>query len=101
MEIFEKLDTDHNNYIGYEEFIRAAVDKSIFLDEKVLKFAFKYFDKNDTGEITYQSLSSIFKGHIKSESIDENLKKIMNEIDKDENGKIGYEDFCELMKKIL
>jgi calcium-dependent protein kinase len=101
LEIFEKLDTDHNNYIGYEEFIRAAVDKSIFLDEKVLKFAFKYFDKNDTGEITYQSLSSIFKGHIKSESIDENLKKIMNEIDKDENGKIGYEDFCELMKKIL
>ena len=101
LEIFEKLDTDHNNYIGYEEFIRAAVDKSIFLDEKVLKFAFKYFDKNNTGEITYQSLSSIFKEHIKNASIDESLKKIMEEVDKDSDGKIGYSDFCELMKKIL
>ena len=101
LEIFEKLDRDHNNYIGYEEFIRAAVDKSIFLDEKVLRFAFKYFDKNDTGEITYQSLSSIFKEQIKDPNIDESLKKVMEEVDKDSDGKIGYEDFCELMRKIL
>ena len=101
LEIFEKLDRDHNNYIGYEEFISAAVDKSIFLDEKVLRFAFKYFDKNDTGEITYQSLSSIFKEQIKDPNIDESLKKVMEEVDKDSDGKIGYEDFCELMRKIL
>ena len=95
------MDRDHNNYIGYEEFISAAVDTSIFLDEKVLRFASNYFDKNDTGEITYQSLSSIFKEQIKDTNIDESLKKVMEEVDKDSDGKIGYEDFCELMKKIL
>ena len=100
-ELFEKLDRDHTNYIGYEEFIRAAVDKSIFLEEKVLKFAFKYFDINNTGEITYESISSIFKEHIKNKRIDESLKKIMDEVDKDEDGKINYPDFCELMRKIL
>ena len=101
LEIFDKLDRDHNNYIGYEEFIRAAVDKSIFLDETVLKFAFKYFDTNNSGEITYESIKSIFKEHIKSASIDESLKKIMDEVDKNKDGRINYDDFCELMKKIL
>lgn len=101
IELFDRLDKDHNNYIGYEEFIRAAVDKSIFLEEKVLKFAFKYFDTNNSGEITYDSIRNIFKEHIKSESIDKSLKKIMDEVDEDEDGKINYEDFCELMRKIL
>ena len=101
LNIFEKLDQDHNNYIGYEEFVRAAIDKTIFLDENVLKFAFKYFDINNTGEINYESIRSIFKHHIKSESIDESLKKIMDEVDEDKDGKINYNDFCKLMKKII
>ena len=100
-DIFELLDRDHNNYIGYEEFVRAVIDKSIFLEENVLKFAFKYFDMNNTGEITYESIKNIFKGHIKNVSIDQSLKKIMEEVDKDKDGKINYSDFCELMRKIL
>jgi calcium-dependent protein kinase len=101
IQIFENLDRDHNNYIGYEEFIRAAVDKHIFLTDEVLKFAFKYFDINDTGEITYSSISSIFKDHIKSKGIEESLKKIMDEVDEDRDGKITYSQFCILMKNIL
>ena len=101
LEIFENLDSDHNNYIGYEDFIRAAVDKSIFLREDVLKFAFKYFDVNDTGEITYESISNIFKEYLKSNEVEENLIKILDQVDKDKNGKIKYPEFCKLMKKIL
>ena len=101
LEIFENLDQDHNNYIGYEDFIRAAVDKSIFLREDVLKFAFKYFDINDTGEITYESISNIFKDHLKSNEAEENLTKILDQVDKDKDGKIKYPEFCKLMRKIL
>jgi calcium-dependent protein kinase len=101
LEIFENLDRDHNNYIGYEDFIRAAVDKSIFLREDVLKFAFKYFDINDTGEITYESISNIFKDHLKSNEVEENLVKILDQVDKDKYGKIRYPEFCKLMRKIL
>ena len=101
LEIFEKLDRDHNNYIGYEDFIRAAVDKSIFLKDEVLKFAFKYFDDNNTGEITYTSISNIFKEHLKSNEVEQNLKKIVDEVDKDNDGKIKYSEFCKLMNNIL
>ena len=106
LEIFEKLDRDHNNYIGYEDFIRAAVDKSIFLREDILKFAFKYFDVDDTGEITYSSISNIFKDHLKSNDtddteIEEKLIKIVDEVDKDKDGKITYSEFCKLMRNIL
>ena len=44
---------------------------------------------------------SIYKEQIKDTNIDESLKKVMEEVDKDSDGKIGYEDFCELMRKIL
>ena len=106
LEIFEKLDRDHNNYIGYEDFIRAAVDKSIFLREDILEFAFKYFDTDDTGEITYSSISNIFKDHLKSNDtddteIEEKLIKIVDEVDKDKDGKITYSEFCKLMRNIL
>ena len=99
LDIFENLDRDHNNYIGYEEFIRAAVDKRIFLEEDVIKFAFKYLG-NDTNEITYESISSIFKGHIKKD-LEESLKKILEEVDENKDGKITYSQFRKLMENIL
>ena len=101
LDIFEKLDRDHNNYIGYEEFIRASIDKEIFLSEDVLKFAFKYFDVNDSGEITYESISNIFKDHLKNKAINESLRKIVDEVDEDRDGKIKYNEFCRLMKNLL
>ena len=99
LEIFDNLDRDHNNYIGYEDFIRAAVDKNIFLREDVLRFAFNYFDTNNTGEITYKSIATIFKDHLKSKEVEQSLKKIVDEVNQD--GKIKYPEFCKLMKRIL
>ena len=60
-QIFLNLDTDNNKYISYEEFVRAAIDKRIFLTDKLLKYAFKYFDKDNSGGITINELESILK----------------------------------------
>ena len=41
--IFKNIDTDFNGFIEYEEFVRAAVNSSIFMSQNYLKFAFNYF----------------------------------------------------------
>ena len=101
VEIFANLDMNKNNYITYEDLARGVIDKKCLLDEKVLEFAFKYFDKEDKGEITFEDISSIFKKHINNKDINETLKKIISEVDEDGDGIITYEKFCKLMKNII
>ena len=58
--IFNNIDIDHNGFIGYEEFIRAAVDIKTFLSSNFLKFAFDYFDRDKNGKITFDEVTQIF-----------------------------------------
>ena len=101
VEIFANLDTDKNNYLTYEEFIRGAINKNCLLEDKVLEFAFKYFDKDNKGEITINDISYIFKKKIKKKDITETLKKIISEVNEDGNEIITYEKFCKLIKNII
>jgi len=101
LEIFANLDIDKNNYLSYEDFVRGAIDKNCLLDEKILSFAFKYFDKDDKGVITINEISYIFKDHLTSKYINEGLKKIISEVDEDNDGKITYNEFCKLMRNLI
>ncbi len=101
VEIFENLDSNNNNYLGYEEFVRGAIDKNNLLSEQILEYAFKYFDKDNTGFITIKEIGNIFSGHIKKRDINEGLKAIIQEVGKDENGKITYDEFKKIMKNIV
>jgi calcium-dependent protein kinase len=101
VEIFANLDTDKDNYLGYEDFVRGAIDKNCLLDDKILKFAFQYFDKDNNGEITISEISIIFKEHLNTGDVEKGLKKILSEVDEDGNGKITYEKFCKLMKNLI
>ena len=83
----------------YEEFVRAAIDRSIFLTEKSLQFAFTYFDKDNKGEITVDDLCSIFSGEEISKEEMEDVRKIVKKISLDE--KIRYKEFCEIMKQFI
>ena len=100
-EIFLNLDMDNNNYISYEEFIRAAVDKEVFLKEEILKFAFQYFDKDNSGEITIGELEDIFKGSIKSIDYKKELDNILKEVDCNNDNVIDFEEFKKLMNNLL
>ena len=97
--IFENLDINNDLYIEYEEFIRAAIDKSIFLTDSSLRFAFNFFDKNNRGEITVEDLCSIFAGDdISNEELDR-VKKIVKKINPSEI--IKYNEFCQIMKTFI
>ena len=100
-QIFLNLDSDNNNYISYEEFIRGAVDKKIFMNDKVLKYAFQYFDKDNSGEITIEELTLVFKDHIKSKDLQKELINILKEVDINNDKVIDFEEFSKLMIKLL
>ena len=88
-------------FIDYEEFIRASIDKKIFLTEESLQFAFNYFDKNGTGEITADDICSIFsEGNLTKKEI-EKAKKMIKEANKNKSEIIKFPEFCKIMKSFL
>ena len=97
--IFKNLDVNNDLYLEYEEFIRAAIDKSIFLTDDSLKFAFNYFDKDGKGEITVDDLCSIFSGDELSKDEQDKVRKAVQKISPDE--KINFSGFCEIMKSFI
>ena len=101
-EIYKNLDMDNNGYIGYEEFVRAAVSKEYFVKDNVLRFAFRYFDKDDSGEITFDEIENLFTQSIPDKTkVHETLKNIIQEVDKNNDDKITFEEFSIVMKKMI
>ena len=101
-EIYKNIDMDNNGYIEYEEFVRAAVSKERFLNENVLRFAFRYFDKDGSGEITFDEIEKIFKDSVSDKSnVHDALKKIIAEVDTNGDGIISFKEFSDIMKKML
>ena len=102
--IFRHLDTDHNGYIEYEEFIRAAVDKEYFLNGDFIKFAFNYFDRDGNGNITLEEVKNLFYQNEKNKTnvkAQEQLQKCFDENDINHDGSLSFEEFVKMMKNII
>ena len=103
-EIFNNIDTDHNGYIEYEEFIRAAIDKEYFLNNNFLKFAFNYFDQDRSGNITLEEVTKLFyqnDSNKKNSIAQEQLKQSFKQIDINGDGSLSFDEFCQMMKNII
>ena len=101
-EIYKNLDMDNNGYIGYEEFVRGAVSKEYFVRDNVLRFAFRYFDKDDSGAITFDEIEQLFYQSIPDKkNVDDSLRAIIQEVDINNDDKITFEEFCAVMKKMI
>ena len=99
--IFENLVVNGSIYLDYEEFVRAAIDKSIFLTEDSMKFAFNYFDKDGKGEITIDDLASIFSDDDNSKNELKKIKKMIKNVSSNNDEKIKFKDFCDIMKAFI
>ena len=100
--IYQKLDMDDDGYIEYEEFVRAAVSKEKFMGDNVLKFAFRFFDKDNSGKIDFEEIEKVFKKSVTDKDhVEEALNKIIYEADLNRDGKISFDEFSRVMKKIL
>ena len=101
--IFANMDTDFNGFIEYEEFVRAAVNSSIFMSLNYLKFAFNYFDRDSSGDITFEEIKKRFSQNTNyiSDKMDNELREIFDKIDINNDGSISFYEFCKMMKNIM
>ena len=102
--IFNNIDADHNGYIEYEEFIRAAVDKDYFLSENFLRFAFDYFDRDKNGEISFNEIKQLFYQNDNNKYNSEAQKQLLKnfkEMDLNGDGILSFDEFVKMSKKII
>ena len=102
--IFENIDNDHNGYIEYEEFIRAAIDQSFYLTNTNLRFAFNYFDRDNSGKLTIDEVKKRFLQCAKNANDPQAIKQLQSSfssIDINKDGGISFEEFCKMMKNII
>ena len=101
-EVFYNIDSDRSNYIEQEEFVKAAIDKKIFLSDKMLKFAFNFFDKDKNGSISVEEIAHLFKDNNTDDKVlSSELRKIIEKLDEDKDGIIGFKEFSSFMKSLL
>ena len=97
-DLFDSIDQNETGNIEYEELIRALSDKQKLLSEKNLAEAFKFFDIDNNGFITWNEIADIIYPEGK---MPENImKEFLEEIGQnDENMKIDYWDFKRILTK--
>ena len=86
-------DKDKDGQISYEEFYRVLKRKS--KKNKLLK-AFKTFDTNGDGKISLEELMEVLK-HTGGELPEQQLKEMINDVDKDGDGYLNYTEFLNVM----
>ena len=96
--LFDSLDQNETGNIEYEELIRALSDPEKLLSTKNLGEAFKFFDKDNNGFITWNEIAEIIypEGKIPQNIMKEFLEEIGQ---KDENVTIDFYDFKRILTK--
>ena len=101
-DIVNRFDHKHEDYIEYEEFLRATIDLDTLLTDENIKLVFNYFDKDQSGIITYENIKTTFGIDFKDETKEKEIvQKILKDANLDINGNIKFKDFEQFMKNSL
>jgi centrin-1 len=93
------IDKDGSGTIDFQEFLEMMTNKMSEKDsrEEILK-AFRLFDDDETGKITFKNLKRVAK-ELGENMTDEELQEMIDEADRDGDGEICEEEFLRIMKK--
>eukprot|EP01025_Chloroclados_australasicus_P022122 TRINITY_DN2296_c0_g1_i1.p2 TRINITY_DN2296_c0_g1~~TRINITY_DN2296_c0_g1_i1.p2 ORF type:complete len:497 (-),score=108.07 TRINITY_DN2296_c0_g1_i1:352-1842(-) len=93
--IMANADVDGDGVIEYEEFLASTMHINKLEDDEAMFQAFQHFDTDKNGKISLDELKVALAQRHK----DLDIEAILNEVDKDGNGNIDYEEFCEMMRQ--
>lgn len=97
--VIDIFDQDGNGEVDFKEFIQGVSQFSVKGDkESKLRFAFRIYDMDNDGAISNGELFQVLKMMVGNNLKDTQLQQIVDKTilfaDKDEDGKISFEEFC-------
>ena len=107
-DLFDTIDINRDGKISFDEFMTAAIDKIKLLNDNNLKIAFNMLDKDNSKAIEKSEITSKFIAcnlHTATLMRDQgdymDWSEIMDEMDKNNDGKIQYEEFKDYMQQFI
>lgn len=98
--MMEEIDSDHSGEIDFEEFVSYCVkrrmSRTVSQENREIKDAFSYFDKNGDGFITAHEIMEVMKELGQSIS-EQEAEQMLAEVDKEGTGRVTLEKFKTLM----
>merc|ERR1712087_60190 len=100
--VIEIFDDDCNGEVDFKEFIQGVSQFSVKGDKNSkLRFAFKIYDIDNDGYISNGELFQVLKMMVGNNLKDTQLQQIVDKTilfaDKDGDGKISFEEFCDIV----
>nr|XP_056711008.1 uncharacterized protein LOC130482321 [Euleptes europaea] len=94
-----EIGKDYHGIINCEDFLTLVIKKMSEKDnkEELLK-AFKLFDTDGTGKISFKNLKRAFS-ELGEDIADEEIQEMIAEADRDGDGEINQQEFLRIMKK--
>ena len=92
----ESADLNNNGKIEYSEFLTILNVVRAEFDDKFLREIFDYYDYEKNGFIEAKDLKELFED---TNISDQQIHQILDEVDKNEDRQINFEEFKLLMKK--
>ena len=99
--LFGMFDTDKTGLIDLREFIIGLCNVGNEAKGNKVKFAFQVFDLDGSGSIDMDELRKIVKAtNMASEKqLDRKVKWLMSQADKNNDGRLTFDEFTQLAKK--
>jgi calcium-dependent protein kinase len=94
-EIFKHMDSDGDNFIEFEEFMRASAKISNNYSKAIWAEAFRHYDVDGSGKISSDELKNI----LSSDKKDKNqiLKDLITKIDINRDGEVSFDEFLAML----
>ena len=97
--IMKIADTDGSGEIDYSEWIVATMDKRKLLSNEKMETAFNLFDRDSSGTISAKEVKDVLG---LGKNIDDQVwNQIVREVDANGDGEISFEEFKQMMQKLL
>ena len=94
--MFDKVDLDGSGEIGYSEFVVATMNDHNQIPREKLCFAFKLFDLDGGGSISFEEVSNILKAT--NPLVDP--KEMFKHLDINGDGEVNFDEFVDVMQSL-